>query len=186
MRIIAGQAKGIRLTSPPDRAIRPTLDRVREALFSIIGLAIDGARFLDLYAGAGAIGLEALSRGAAHVDFLEADRDAARLIRENIQRTRLSQGARVYIVDLPQGLERFPAREPYAFIYADPPHAFADYEALFQTIDRAGLLAADGTLILEHGTRTPVPDDVGTYHRLRSARYGETTLSFFSQPDKSD
>ncbi len=180
MRIIAGTARGIRLTSPADRAIRPTLDRVREALFSIIGPEIGGVRFLDLYAGAGAVGLEALSRGAEHVDFLESNREAARLIRENIQRTRLSHGARIYIVDLPGGLDRFPAAAPYALIYADPPHAFTDYAALFEAIGDAGLLARDGTLILEHATRTTVPDDLGPFRRFRSARYGETTLSFYS------
>lgn len=179
MRIIAGTARGVRLAQPKGRDIRPTLDRVREALFSILGRAVEGCRFLDLYSGTGANGLEALSRGAAHVDLVEADKTARALIAENIAKTKLGGGARVHALTLPEGLRRLPHDAPYHFIYADPPHAYTDFASLLAAIEANALLAPGGVIILEHATRTPVPDEVGAYKRTRAAVYGGTTLSFF-------
>lgn len=179
MRIIAGEARGVRLATPEGRDVRPTLDRVREASFSIIGPGLVGARFLDLYAGTGANGLEALSRGAAHAGFVESDAASRKLITENIARTKFSDRARVHAVNLPAGLSRLIHETPFEFIYADPPHRFTDYAALFDAVAASGLLATGGVLVLEHATRTPVVDFVGVYERVRQAAYGETTLSFF-------
>lgn len=179
MRIIAGEARGVRLAAPERRDVRPTLDRVREAFFSIVGPGLAGARFLDLYAGTGANGLEALSRGAAHAGFVESDPASRKLITENIARTKLGDRARVHAVSLPDGLSRLIHESPFHFIYADPPHRFTDYAALFDAIDAIGLLAAGGVVVLEHATRTPVPESIGAYERVRTAAYGETTLSFF-------
>lgn len=179
MRIIAGEARGVRLATPEGRDVRPTLDRVREASFSIIGPGLVGARFLDLYAGTGANGLEALSRGAAHAGFVESDAASRKLITENIARTKFSDRARVHAVNLPGGLSQLIHEAPFEFIYADPPHRFTDYAALFDAVAASGLLATGGVLVLEHATRTPVVDFVGVYERVRQAAYGETTLSFF-------
>lgn len=179
MRIIAGEARGVRLAAPAGREIRPTLDRVREALFSILGPALPGCRFLDLYSGTGANGLEALSRGAAHADLIESDRTARALIKKNIERTKLGGRARLHALTLPEGLSRLPHQAPYKFIYADPPHSFTGFASILAAIDAGGLLAPGGTLILEHATRTPVTDTIGGFRRVRVAVYGETTLSFF-------
>lgn len=179
MRIIAGSAKGIRLAPPPDRAIRPTLDRVREAFFSIVGPQLEGSRFLDLFAGTGANGLEALSRGASHADFLEADPKARALIQENAKRTRLADRVTVRPLTLPEGLAQLSREDPYDFIYADPPHQFSDYESLFTSIDEAKLDNPGAIVVLEHPTRTPIPDTLGRFTRTRTATYGETSLSFF-------
>jgi 16S rRNA (guanine(966)-N(2))-methyltransferase RsmD len=179
MRIISGSAKGTRLASPPDRRIRPTLDRVREACFSIIGPQIPGSRFLDLFAGTGANGLEALSRGAAWADFVESDPRARTIIEDNVSRTRFNDRAEVLGLSLPSEIDRLAGRPPYDFVYADPPHAFRDYASLLEAVGCAGLLTETGVLILEHATRTTVPDVIGPYQRVRDAVYGETTLTFF-------
>jgi 16S rRNA (guanine(966)-N(2))-methyltransferase RsmD len=184
MRIIAGSAKGTTLVSPPDRSVRPTLDRVREACFSILGPRLIGARFLDLFAGTGANGLEALSRGAAHSDFVESNRATRAIIEQNIARTKFQDRAMIHASTLPEGLSRLAADRPYDVIYADPPHAFDDYTGLFTALGNAQLLARDGVVILEHASRTSVPDELSTFRRVRDTTYGETTLSFFeSKPD---
>jgi len=179
MRIIAGEARGVRLAAPAGPEVRPTLDRVREAFFSIVGPALPGSRFLDLFAGTGANGLEALSRGAAHAALVESDAASRKLIAENIARTKLGDRARVHALTLPAGLAKLIHDEPYQFIYADPPHSFLDYTALFDAIHTGGLLADGGVIVLEHATRTPVADAVGAFRRARVAQYGQTTLSFF-------
>ena len=179
MRIIAGEARGIRLATPAGRDIRPTLDRVREAFFSIVGPALPECRFLDLFSGTGANGLEAISRGAAHADLVESDRAARALIEQNITRTKLGDRIWVHALTLPDGLRRLPHDAPYAFIYADPPHSFTDFESIAAAIAENALLAPGGVFILEHATRTPVSDGIGPFRRVRTAVYGQTTLSFF-------
>ncbi len=186
MRIIAGEARGVRLAAPTGKDVRPTLDRVREAFFSIVGPTLPGSRFLDLFAGTGANGLEALSRGAAHAGFVESDAASRKLITENIARTKLGDRARIHAVALPAGLSRLIHEEPFQIIYADPPHRFTDYAALFDAIHASGLLADGGVIVLEHATRTAVAETMGTYRRVREAKYGESTLSFFrpaAEPD---
>ncbi len=179
MRIIAGEARGVRLAAPVGRDIRPTLDRVREAFFSIVGPALPGCRFLDLFAGTGANGLEAISRGAAHADLVESDRTARALIEQNSVRTKLGDRTRLHALTLPEDLRRLPHDAPYDFIYADPPHSFTDYESIVSAIAGSALLAPGGVFILEHATRTPVADAIGAFRRVRTAVYGQTTLSFF-------
>ena len=179
MRIIAGSARGVTLKPPPDHSVRPTLDRVREACFSILGPAIPGARFLDLFAGTGANGLEALSRGAAHADLVESNRESRAIIEENIRRTRLSDRAKVHALSVPEGLNRLAGTPPYDVVYADPPHAFTDFQSLLVAIERASLVTVDGLVVLEHATRAEVPGSVGTLEKVRDASYGKTTLSFY-------
>ncbi len=179
MRIIAGSARGTKLVAPRDASIRPTLDRVREACFSILGPRIPGARFLDLFAGTGANGLEALSRGAALAEFVEPDQDARSIIEQNIERTKLQDRAKVHALSLPSGLNRLPGHGAYDVVYADPPHTFGDVPGLFAAIADAQLVARDGVVILEHASRADVPDELSTFRRARQAKYGETTLSFF-------
>lgn len=179
MRIIAGSAKGTRLVPPADRSTRPTLDRVREACFSILGPIVSGARFLDLFAGTGANGLEALSRGAAYADFVESGRNARDILGQNIIRTRMADRATVHGFELPDGLRHLCNAAPYDLVYADPPHAFDAVPALLAVIEDLGILKPDGIVILEHATRTPSPDRVDQLQRVREAAYGETSLSFY-------
>ena len=179
MRIIAGSAKGAKLLPPHDSAIRPTLDRVREACFSIIAPRLEGARFLDLFAGTGANGLEALSRGALQADLVDASPAARKIIEANAARTRLGDYARIHAFSLPAGLPKLAKYGPYHLIYADPPHTFTDYVGLFDAIAQAQLLAPHGLAILEHGPKSPVAESYGPFDRVRRADYGRTSLSVF-------
>jgi len=181
-RVIAGQARGRRLAVPAGHLTRPTGDRAREALFaavtSVLG-SLSGARVLDLYAGSGAVGLEALSRGAARVLLIEADPRAARVIRANIAAVGLP-GAHV-IVDrvervVPRGLPG--GDQPYDIVFADPPYAMPRdaVTAVLAALAEGGWLAPGALVIVERATRSGPPGWPGGYLPGRTRRYGDTTL----------
>jgi len=182
MRVIAGTAKGIRLEAPKGARVRPTLDRVREALFSILGDRIAGARFLDLFAGTGANGIEALSRGAAFCTFVDNHPESLAVIWRNIEKAYLSDRTQVVKLSLPKGLANLPPRAaPYRVIFADPPHIFDQHEALFEAIVRNRLLEPGGLVVIEHDASLVLPEHPITgLARARTATYGGTGLTFFS------
>ena len=174
MRIIAGTHRGSRIAAPKGIATRPTGDRVREAAFNLIG-PVDGATVLDLFAGSGALGLEALSRGAASVTFVEADRGACRTIADNLAKLRLT-GARITCGDALWALRQ--ETRTYDLVLLDPP--YEEWERLQPGLTELlpGVLASDGLLVVETGARTepdlPLP--------LRtSRRYGSARLTLFDQ-----
>lgn len=175
MRIIAGTHRGARIAAPKGIATRPTGDRVREAAFNLIG-PVDGAAVLDLFAGSGALGLEALSRGAASATFVESDRSACRAISENLEKLELT-GARVVCADAVWTLRQ--ETRPYDLILVDPPYeAWSELEPnLAQHLPR--LLAPDGLLVVETGARTEpaLPLPIRT-----SRRYGSARLTLFEHP----
>jgi 16S rRNA (guanine966-N2)-methyltransferase len=183
-RIIAGAHGGRRLAAPAGSQTRPTSDRVREAYFSALGTMIDldGARFADLYAGSGAVGLEALSRGAVHTLLVEADAKAARAIRDNIVTLRAGGAARLVTGKVLQVLASPPEGGPFDVVFADPPYAVGDDEVA--DVQRAlvdnGWLAADAVVTFERSTRTAVRGEpLGWVEGItaeRNRRYGETTL----------
>ncbi len=186
MRVIAGQAGGLRLESPPQSAaIRPTLDRVREAVFSILGERVIGANFLDLFAGTGANGIEALSRGAQSATFVDDDNQSLKLIERNLTHTRLAARARVVRLTLPRDLSRVPGR-PFDIVYADPPHGFAEWDKVLELLGLQKFLQRGAWVIYEHGAmrETPdaqerVPPGVGL-RPFRTAVYGKTALTFYT------
>lgn len=180
-RVIAGAARGRRLAVPAGRLTRPTSDRAREGLFATVTSIrgqLDGARVLDLYAGSGAVGLEALSRGAQRVVFVEADIQAARVIRGNIEAVGLP-GGHLLTGRVDRVLARGPAGQPgYDLVIADPPYAVADEEVtgMLTTLDERSWLAPGAIVVVERATRSgPVPWPPG-YSPDRSRRYGEATF----------
>jgi 16S rRNA (guanine966-N2)-methyltransferase len=183
-RIIAGAHGGRRLAAPPGAQTRPTSDRVREAYFSALGTMtdVDGARFVDLYAGSGAVGLEALSRGASYALLVEADARASRAIRDNIVTLRVGDAARLVTGKVAQVLTGPPEGGPFDIVFADPPYAVSDDEVA--EVQRAlvdnGWLADDAVVTVERSTRTAVRGEplkwVDGITEERSRRYGETTL----------
>lgn len=180
-RIVGGTLGGRRIAAPPGGATRPTSDRVREALFNTLdaSIALAGARFADLYAGSGAVGLEALSRGAAHVLLVESDARAARVIRENIAALRAAPAARLVTGKVAQVLSADPPDgQPYDVVFADPPYAVPDREitALVAALAGGGWLAADAMVVVERATRDTPVTWVDPVTADRSRRYGETTL----------
>ncbi|MEV5818286.1 16S rRNA (guanine(966)-N(2))-methyltransferase RsmD [Micromonospora harpali] len=179
-RIVAGTLGGRRIAAPPGAGTRPTSDRVREALFSAVQADVDlaGARFADLYAGSGAVGLEALSRGAAHVLLVESDPRAARVVRENIAALRAAPAARLVTGKVATVLAAGPDGGPYDVVFADPPYAVpdADVTAMLAALVDGGWLAADALVVVERSTRSGPVDWVEGVTAERSRRYGETTL----------
>ena len=171
MRIIAGSRKGARIFAPKGSETRPTGDRVREAAFNLIG-PVDGAAVLDLFAGSGAMGLEALSRGAASAVLVESDREAVRAIERNVEKLGLG-GVTIVRRDVVQALAT--DRRSYDLILCDPPYGYVDHERLAPYLAEA--LATDGVLVYETGTRE-MPEIQGL--RLRTSRtYGSARLTLF-------
>lgn len=179
-RIVAGTLGGRRLAVPPGGGTRPTSDRVREALFSALeamtGLA--GARFADLYAGSGAVGLEALSRGAAHVLLVESDPRAARVTRANLTGLRAGPAARLVTARVAQVLAAGPEGGPYDVVFADPPYATSDTDvrAVLTGLVSGDWLAPDAVVVVERATRGGPVVWIDGITAERSRRYGETTL----------
>jgi 16S rRNA (guanine966-N2)-methyltransferase len=175
VRLSAGALRGRRVNVPA--GVRPTEGRVREALFSILGPAVRDGSFLDLFAGSGAVGLEAASRGAARV--VAVDRDPGVL--RDLRRTIGSLGLRVAVVrlELPRQLRRLETRG-FDWVFADPPYAFDAYPALLAAIP--SLLAAGGLAVVEHDARKELPASAPGLERDAVRRYGETALSFYSSP----
>ena len=174
MRIIAGTRRGHTIHAPKGLDTRPTSDRVRESVFNIIG-ALDGESVLDLYAGSGAMGLEALSRGAAAAVFVESDPEAVRTIERNLDKLGLT-GARVVRHDAVTGLgQEAGAGRKYDLVLADPPYDMTDYQSLSRYLP--GVLADDGLLVFETAAKTE-PDVPGLAVRT-SRRYGSTRVTVF-------
>ena len=175
MRIIAGDRKGHTIYAPKGRDTRPTSDRVRENVFNIVAPWVEGARVLDLYAGSGAMGLEALSRGAAGVVFVEADRDAVRAIERNLDKLRLT-GATVVRTEAMTGLaQEATAGRKYDLVLVDPPYAMTDFDTLARYLPR--VLADDGLAVLESAALTE-PELAGLAVRT-TRKYGSTRVTVF-------
>lgn len=184
MRIIAGSARGIPLVAPKGKQVRPTLDRVRESLFNILMPRISGARFADCFAGSGANGIEALSRGASEAFLVENDRTALEAIRTNLAKTRLADRAKILPLNLPQQLGSLPG--PVDILFADPPYDLPVHEALLQALEAYQLLAPDGLCILEHSRKNTLPEVCGVFTQVRQKRYGQTLLSFYQRTASID
>jgi 16S rRNA (guanine(966)-N(2))-methyltransferase RsmD len=179
MRVIAGSLKGRRLKAPDWEGLRPTSDKLRETLFNVLGPRVRGARVLDGYAGTGALGIEAVSRGAAEVVFLEKDRRAEALIVENVARCGLENGCAIIRASIARGLERLrtdPAFVPFDIILLDPPY---DKPADAALAAASPVAAQDGIVVLEHARRRPAPAAVGRLVRRREVVSGDSALSFY-------
>ncbi|MER5210737.1 16S rRNA (guanine(966)-N(2))-methyltransferase RsmD [Streptomyces sp. NPDC002838] len=179
-RVIAGRAGGRRLAVPPGHGTRPTSDRAREGLFStwqsLLGGPLDGERVLDLYAGSGAVGLEALSRGAGHTLLVEADARAARTVRENVKNLGLP-GAEVRAGKARQIIQT-PPQQPYDLVFLDPPYAVSDDDLreILLTLRTEGWLAPDALVTVERSTRGGEFRWPDGFEAIRARRYGEGTF----------
>ena len=179
MRVIAGTLKGRRLSSPSWDGLRPTSDKLRETLFNILTPRIVGARVLDGFAGTGALGIEALSRGAASVVFVERDRRAQGLIAANLAHCRVETGYTVERVSLARCTAAWradPVFERFDIVLLDPPYDQRP-DAILE--DAAFTIGPDGLIVLEHARRTSVPDVAGELTRTRQVHSGDSTLSFY-------
>ena len=176
MRIIAGRLKGRRIASPSWEGLRPTSDRLRESLFNVLAPRIEGARVLDVFAGTGALGFEALSRGASHVVFVDADPRATTAIARTAAAWSVGQGYTIHVGDAMEWLRRLAPGPRFDLILLDPPYSLPQ---LRDALDAAaGCLSESGVLVLERATRRE-PDDVRSLERVRDLRAGDSTLTFY-------
>ena len=184
MRVIAGRYRGRRLSVLPDLSIRPTIGRLRESYFDIVQGRIDGARFLDLCSGSGSMGIEALSRGAAHVVFIEKSRRALQVLRRNLDHCGIQEGFRLIPGDIFQEIPRLARQgERFDLIYFDPPYFRDLYERALELLDQCPLLEPGGLLAANHFKKVPLPDGSGALRRVREVQHGDSVLSFFGFPD---
>lgn len=189
MRVIAGELRGRTILTPSGRSTRPTQGHVRQVLFDVLGSAIEDCRVLDLFAGSGAIGIEALSRGASEACFVERSRTALRCLRENIKALGLEDRCRIVSAPVSVGLRILEELEgSYGWIFADPPYDSKPEEWIRRAAQDGpdGLLAKDGTLVIETSCRKAVAEEIGSLRRYRVKRVGETCLGFYKWDGRSD
>jgi len=180
MRVIGGHDRGRRLRAPRGLGTRPTADRVRETLFDVLGPAVAGARVLDLFAGTGAVGIEALSRGAERVVLVERDQSALRALRANLAAVGAARAAaRVVAGDVLHVLPELGVQEgPFDFVFVDPPYATSLAGRTLQVLT-AARICRDGTeVVVQHSTRTALPSVAGLSAHRRPRRFGDTALTF--------
>ena len=177
MRVITGKARGIQLKTPEGMQTRPTIDRVKEALFSIINFDIPNARVLDLFGGTGQLGIEALSRGAKSAVFVDQREDACRLIRENLRRTKLESDAKVVRGDYLDYLKR--CREQFDIIFLDPPYAEVFLENALKCITEIDILQSGGIIVAERPLDKELPWEFEGYSRSKDYKYGRVLLTIY-------
>lgn len=177
MRVITGKARGIQLKTPEGMQTRPTSDRVKEALFSIIQFDIPGAKVLDLFGGTGQLGIEALSRGAKSAVFVDAGEKACALIRENLKRTKLDTDGRVIRSDYMDYLKR--TKEKFDIIFLDPPYAEVFLENALNIITEIDILQSNGIIIAERPLDKELVLNFEGYQRSRDYKYGNTLLTVY-------
>ena len=177
MRVIAGKAKGTQLLTPDGILTRPTIDRVKEALFSILQFDLPGAKVLDLFGGTGQLGIEALSRGAASAVFVDSRREACQLIRSNLKKTHLEPYASVVQSDYLEYLNR--CRERFDLILLDPPYAEVFLETALKIVSEIDILTNSGIIVCERPFEKSLPDDIPGLARYRDYRYGKAAVTIF-------
>jgi len=180
MRVIAGSHRGRRLSGPDGTSLRPTSDKVRQAIFSILGTQIVGSRFLDLYAGTGAVGIEALSRGASAVTFVESNPKAVQLLWKNLGTCQLLDRAQVHVKQTAVFLNQKDCwGTPYDILFADPPYAALEELEVMIHSSRTGLLSEHATMIIEQDFRAELPTSIGHASLVRRYVYGDTALFLY-------
>ena len=177
MRVIAGTLKGRRLDAPTWDGLRPTSDKLRETLFNVLAPRIEGARVLDGYAGTGAGGIEALSRGAAHVTLVDQDRRACALIRQNLERCGIADGYAIIQTTVLKAIERLRSEPAFDVILLDPPYATDIQDALEHVGE---IVKPDGIVVLEHARKSESPVAPGRLVRTREMRSGDSALTFYA------
>lgn len=184
MRVVAGTARGMKLKGPPTIGTRPMADKIKEALFGTLdALGVDYGRVLDLYAGTGSVGIEALSRGGEWADFVERTAPACAVIRENLTHTKLAQKARVN----QSSVNAFLARkgEPYDFVILDPPYADADILEVLERIGESPLVADRTIVVVGHWPKLQMPERLGKLERLKQRCHGDSCFAVYEVVDET-
>ena len=177
MRVISGKARGIVLKTPDGMRTRPTADRVKEAMFSIIQFDLPGAKVLDLFGGTGQLGIEALSRGAKSATFVDFQDVACKLIQENLRRTKLETDAKVIRADYMDFLNR--TRDPFDIVFLDPPYAEVFLENALKKLTEIDILQSGGIIVAERPVEKELSWDFPGYSRSKDYKYGKTLLTLY-------
>jgi len=182
MRITGGIGRGRRLKVPAGEKVRPTSDKVKQALFNILGDRVPGSSFLDLFAGAGGVGIEALSRGAERVVFVDGDRGSLDAVKYNIEQAGFTDRAQAVLAKAETFLKK--RSGPYDIVFLDPPYSL-EMLPLLQLVAGSGMLEPDALVIAEHFRKQTSPPAAGMLTLEREARYGDTVLAFYSAKSRS-
>ncbi|WP_026263994.1 16S rRNA (guanine(966)-N(2))-methyltransferase RsmD [Paenibacillus terrigena] len=180
MRVISGSARGRSLKAVPGMGTRPTTDKVKEAIFSMIGPYFDGEYVLDLFAGTGGLGIEALSRGAERAIFVDMDPKSIEVIKQNLKTVKLESQAEVYRNDAMRAIKALEKRaKGFDLIFLDPPYKVTNVDEMMLDLAQRGLVQEDATVMVEHDASHTYPEQVGDFRQLRLANYGETTVTIY-------
>jgi 16S rRNA (guanine966-N2)-methyltransferase len=177
MRIITGIYRGRRLASPRDLSVRPTSDRVKEAIFSMIEGDIPEAVVLDLFAGTGSLGLEALSRGAKHCYFIDNDRESVRLIKTNIAHCKAEDESTIMVGDFNYAITK--VKEPVGLAFLDPPYETKLLDQALLKISEEGFMVPGGLVVTEHGPKKVMPDNIGKLEKIKEKKYGQVFVTVY-------
>jgi len=180
MRVIAGKFKGRRLFAPSSKKVRPALDKVKESIFSILIGVVEGATVLDLFAGTGSIGIEALSRDAKSCTFVEKSPDVAKALKENLERCGIRKDDEVFVASIGEALSMLKQREErFDLIFVDPPYDQGWIERALSLIGSGDWSQGGATLVVEHSPRETVKENYGCWRLKDQRAYGQTRVSFF-------
>lgn len=185
MRVIAGEAGRVPLAAPAGHGTRPTSDKVKGAIFSSLGERGCEGRVLDLFAGSGALGIEALSRGATSCDFVESAAPACKVIQANLAKTKLADRGRVHCLPVTRFLSRAVANHepPYALVLLDPPYALPELEALLETLASSPMVEGKTALLVEHASRRSLPGTVGRFQAVKTREHGDSAFTLYLASD---
>lgn len=190
MRVIAGTARGRQLLAPKNLRVRPTADRVKEALFSILLSRLgelDGMRVLDIFAGSGSLGIEALSRGAEYAVFIDSHRESAELVRKNLEITKFAASARVVLQEAAAALKSLERLErPFHLVFLDPPYGEGQTERLLDILSASPLVDSGTTIVAEFSAKENIPAAFGRLLESERRSYGDTALSFLTLSDRGE
>ena len=180
VRVISGSARGRSLKAVPGMGTRPTTDKVKEAIFSMIGPYFDGGYVLDLFAGTGGLGIEALSRGAERAIFVDMDPKSIEVIKQNLKTAKLENQAEVYRNDAMRAIKALEKRaKGFDLIFLDPPYKMTNVDEMMLDLAQRGLVQEDANVMVEHDASHAYPEVVGNFKQTRVANYGETTVTIY-------
>lgn len=180
MRVVAGTAKGLPLKAVPGTSTRPTTDKVKESIFNMIGPFFDGGNALDLFAGSGGLGIEALSRGIDLVIFTDKDKKAIETIRANLEKTKLTEYAEVYRVEAERAIRTMKKKEVRArLLFLDPPYHMKQAYDLMDKAAESGIMTEDSLVICEHDAEVKLKEQTRFYKRFKKESYGNTIISIY-------
>lgn len=187
MRIITGSAKGTKLKAPPGLDTRPTADRVKESVFNILGDIVVDAQVLDVFAGTGNLGLEALSRGAKTAVFVDHNHNSIAIIKDNAHHTKLAEHTEIYKHDVLRFLDKLAQMgRSFDVMFCDPPYEKGFVQAVLKKLDESPIMALGGIVVIEHSRREPIADEWDHLQLRRTERYGATLISFLRYKTKQE